>query len=644
MRYLFILLLFFVFGSSYAQYTSYHSEDKRALRDYEEARQLLKRAQFREAMEPMLDAVERDPDFIEVWLALGSASANLGWDSLSFEYFQKAIRIDPDYPKSKYAYHAIGQYFYEQAIYDSAELYLEHYIRTVPNDLVKEKSVKAIIKDCRFAQMAIANPFDYNIKELVAHANSFQLQYFPALSVDKQELYFTRRVGMNNYDDEDIYYCVYDSTEQAWSVPKSISDNINSEFNEGAASLSADGRTLVFTSCDGRRGFGSCDIYISEKKGDEWSRPKNIGEAINSPGWEAQPSLSADGRTILFVSNRRGGHGGKDIWISTKNKKGEWQPALNMGKRINSNGDEISPFIHANGETIYFSSNGHEGLGGLDIYMSEIEEDSLWQFPINLGYPLNDEHDQVSLYIASDSKSGVYTIEKQTKQGFLSKLYSFDLPDSFQVSNESAYLKGRVIDSESKKPLSAELQIFQLNNENYYSQLESDPINGSYTLVLTEGKEYGIYVTCDGYMFKDFSFTIEEMRSFDRNLLDIELDPIKVGVTSELGNIFFDHDSYELKKESMSELRVVWYFLKNNPKVQMEIAGHSDSQGSEAYNMELSTKRAETVHDFLISRGIRPQQLSFQGYGETQPKYTSENLEIQAKNRRIEFVVKKIME
>ncbi|PIB34303.1 hypothetical protein BFP72_02080 [Reichenbachiella sp. 5M10] len=642
MRYTLLFLFVFIFVDSHAQYTSYHSEDKKALRDYEEARQLLKRAQFREAMEPMLDAVERDPDFIEVWLALGSASNRLGWDSLSFVYFKKAIRIDPDYPKSKYAYHAIGEQFYKDAVYDSAEAYLEHYLRTIPGDTRTETAARAMILDCRFAQQAIQSPFDYNLQELGAHANSFELQYFPSYSVDMQRLYFTRRVGLDNYDDEDIYYCDRDSTTRGWTMPQSLSPNINSENNEGAGSVSADGRTLVFTSCDGVRGFGSCDIYTAEKVGEDWSTPRNIGKAINSGAWEAQPSLSADGRTLLFVSNRRAGFGGKDIWISVKDKKGDWQPAFNLGKEINTSKDEISPFIHANGETIYFASNGREGLGGFDIYMSEVAQDSVWSDPVNLGAPLNDANDQVSLHIGSDGKSGVYTVEKSTTQGFRSKLYAFDLPDSFRVTRESAYLRGKVIDHESKKPLSSTIQVFKLSDDHFYSQLESDPTNGEYTLVLTEGYRYGIYVSAPGYLFVDFSFSLADLQSFDRNLLDIELQPIQVGASSTLGNIFFDHDDYRLKEESMSELRVVYYFLKRNPNVVMEIAGHSDSQGEESYNLKLSTQRAKTVYDFLLSKGIRASQLTFRGYGESQPKTTERSEAAQAKNRRIEFLVLEI--
>lgn len=639
------LLAFLFLGlsqTSFAQYTKYHTDDKRALRDYEEAKVLLKRSQFREAMEPLLDAVEEDPDFIEAWLSLGSASYRLMWDSLTIAYFETAIKIDPDYKKSKYAYYAIGELKIKDADYQYALDYLEHYLRTAPSEPVKEKEARVMIKNCRFAIEALKHPFDYNIRELPTHANNFQLQYFPAYSVDQQTLYFTRREGFGYHNDEDIYYSEWDSTKIEWTVPKSISSNINSEYNEGAASLSADGRLLVFTSCDGRRGYGSCDIYVSEKEGDNWSKPMNMGKAINSTAWDAQPSLSADGRTILFVSNRPGGFGGKDIWISVKDTKGTWQPAFNLGKRVNTNKDEISPFLHANGETIYFASQGHEGFGGLDIFMSEIEKDSLWQFPVNLGAPLNDEKDQVSLHIASNGKEGVYTIEKTIDGDFQSGLYAFDLPDSFKVSNQSVYLKGKVTDKSNNKPLASNIKIFRLDDEKYYSELTSDKVNGSYTLVLTEGYEYGVYVSREGYLFKDFSFSLKDIDSFNQNLLNIELDPIRVGATSVLGNVFFDYDDYTLKESSLSELRIVYYFLKKNRNVVVEIGGHSDSKGAAAYNMTLSEKRAKTVYDFLLSKRVDPRQLTYKGYGQLKPLIEVDSGENEEENRRIEFKIIKI--
>ena len=640
MRIALTILLFFSFLSTFAQGTKYHTTDKRAEKYYEEARQYLKRAQFREAMEPLQDALDKDPEFIEVWLAMGSANYRLGRLKETLIALHKALEIDPDYSKSIYAYYLIGEIYFKQSNYEESKSYLGHYLSREDIEVQKRKQAEVMVDNCQYALKAMANPFDYNIQVLPDHANSFALQYFPVLSVDQKKIYFTRREGISVQNDEDIFY----SDKQAdgsWSIPQSISDHINSSYNEGAASLSADGRMLVFTSCDGRMGYGSCDIYVSYKEGDNWSKPENIGNQINSAAWEAQPSLSADGRTIYFVSNRQGGFGRKDIWSSSKNKKGKWGLAVNLGKKINTNKDEISPFIHANGESIYYSSNGKIGLGGLDIYMSE-RTDTIWSEPTNLGYPLNDAHDQVSLYISSDGAKGYYTIEKKDRGNFESKLYSFDLPDSFQVSNKSSYLKGTVSDADTGAPLSANIKLYKLDDEKYYSELSSDKKNGEYTVVLSESNQYGLYVSCTGYLFKDFSFSFDDVDGFDSNLLDIKLEPVKIGATTVLGNIFFDFNEFTLQRSSMSELKEVYDFLRQNPRVKVEISGHTDNIGSADYNLALSTKRAKSVYDFLIFKRINPEQISYVGYGQGHPIAPNDNLENQSKNRRIEFKISEI--
>lgn len=640
MRFAITTLLFLMYFSVFGQYTKYHTTDKRAEKYYEEARQYLKRAQFREAFEPLQDALDKDPNFIEVWLAMGSANYRLGRFEETLAALHKALEIDPDYPKSKYAYFLIGEIYFKQSNYEESKAYLGHYLSLDETEMQKRELAEEMVDNCQYALAAMATPFDYNIEILPDHANAFALQYFPVLSVDQQKIYFTRREGISVQNDEDIFF----SDKQAdgsWSMPQSVSDNINSEYNEGAASLSADGRMLVFTSCDGRRGYGSCDIYVSYKEGDNWSEPENMGNMINSEAWEAQPSLSADGRTIYFVSNRQGGFGRKDIWSSTKNKKGKWGEAINLGKKINTNKDEISPFIHANGESIYYSSNGKIGLGGLDIYMSE-RSDSIWSEPINLGYPLNDAHDQLSLYISSNGEKGYYTIEKKDRGNFESKLYSFDLPDSFQVSNRSSYLKGTVSDAETGAPLSAEIKLYKLDDEKFYSELASDKKNGEYTVVLSESNQYGLYVSAKGYLFRDFSFSFDDIDAFDSNLLDIKLEPVKIGATTILGNIFFDFNEYTLQRSSMSELKEVYDFLRQNPNVKVEISGHTDNVGSVEYNLELSTKRAKSVYDFLIFKRIRPEQISYVGYGQDHPIAPNDNLENQSKNRRIEFKISEI--
>ena len=222
------------------------------------------------------------------------------------------------------------------------------------------------------------------------------------------------------------------------------------------------------------------------------------------------------------------------------------------------------------------------------------------------------------------------------------KLYSFDLPDSFQVSNKSSYLRGTVSDASSGAPLQADIKLYKLNNEKYFSELSSDKKTGTYTVVLSESNHYGLYVSATGYLFKDFSFSFEDIDQFDENLLDIKLEPVKVGAITVLGNIFFDFNEYSLQRKSMSELKEVYDFLRQNPNVKVEISGHTDNIGSAQYNMELSTKRAKSVYDFLLFKRIRPEQITYVGYGQDKPIAPNDNLENQSKNRRIEFKISSI--
>ncbi|WP_109830868.1 OmpA family protein [Reichenbachiella versicolor] len=633
-----IALILFNINVVKAQYTEYHSADKKALKYYNEARVFLKRAQFSEATPLLQKAISRDPMFIEVWLALGSMYSRVGNDSLTMQSFLKAVDIDPDYIKSRYAYYTIGELYFKYGDYVLSKNYLLHYLRTEHGDRVRKRAARDKIASCNFAIQAKNQPFDYQMTKLPDFANEFQMEYFAEFSVDMNKLYFTRRVGSNTLDDEDIFYS--QKTEFGWSKPESISPSINTEENEGASSISADGRTIVFTSCNTRKGYGSCDLYISNKVGDEWSKPRNMGKEINSPAWDAQPALSADGRTIYFVSNRTGGLGNKDIWASIKDKNGYWTQAFNLGNRINTKRDEIAPFIHANGETIYFSSEGHETMGGLDFFTAELEKDSIWSFPRNLGYPLNDSNDQVSLTIASDGSTGIIAIEKEEDNKLHSSLYSIQLPETFRVKNRSNFLTGMVIDAETKLSIEASIKIYKLDDKRFYSELKSDKVSGEYTMVLTEGNKYGVYVTSPGYIFHDFKFELEDLNSFDNKILNIQLQPIREGAKAILGNIFFDHDSFEIKRESMSELREVYWFLRKNPEVIVEISGHTDASGNSAYNEKLSMNRAQTIFDFLVSKRIPPHQLAYKGYGS---KQLLDEAPFSPKNRRIEFKVIEIV-
>ncbi|MEQ8423198.1 MAG: OmpA family protein, partial [Cyclobacteriaceae bacterium] len=422
--------------------------------------------------------------------------------------------------------------------------------------------------------------------------NRFGLQYFPVLTADEQELIFTRRMGPGPDDDEDLVVSKKD-TNGRWTIPVSISSNINSRFNEGTCTISADGRTLIFTSCIGRRGYGNCDLFYSRKVGGEWSVPVNIGPEINSSAWESQPSLSADGRILYFISDRREGVGGRDIYFSQKDNEGRWSPAENMGQPINTPFDEISPFIHVNGRTLFYATNGKPGYGGFDIFKAELS-DGKWEMPQNFGSPVNDHEDQFSLFISADGTRGYYSHEDGTRENS-ARLFEMNIPKELQIEYRSNFVKGVVRDKKTSEPLQSRVELFDLKKDELISVVESDSVTGEYLMVLTTGSDYALYVTAPDYLFQSLNFNYESNLNPEPVVIDILLDKTDAGATAVLNNIFFDFDKYELKERSLTELNKVIRFLKEKPVIKVEIGGHTDSDGAAAYNKQLSLKRAQSV-------------------------------------------------
>lgn len=638
MKKLQILIWLFLWSFCGNAQTKYASENKKALKYYEEARQFFKRTQFYEALEPLKKAIDKDDNFIEAWNTLGTAYFKTGKKQEAKESYIKAIRINPDYPRSVNTYFLLGELYYKEGLYQEAISYLENYLTKKTKNSKSKKVSRRYIDNSKFAIEAIASPYEYNQKPLKDHANYFKLQYFPVLTVDEKTLIFTGRKGLRPRDDEDIYISRKDELGN-WSIPSSVSNNINTPLNEGACTISADGRTLIFTACTGRKGYGSCDLFISYKIGDHWTNPENMGETVNSSSWDVQPSLSADGTVLYFVSTRKGGIGGKDIWVSHKNIKGKWQTPLNLGNKVNTIDDEISPFIHVNGESLFFSSKGHIGMGGYDIFKSEKLNDTTWSESKNLGFPLNDKEDQVSLYISSNGKKGYYTVEKRSFQDWDSWLYEFDVPNEISIQKKSTFLTGNVKDAETGKFLKSDIKLYELHSNEIKSRVESDAENGDFVVVLTEGNEYGMYVSKEGYLFQDFSFSFNNFSDFDKELLNIELTPVNKGQHMVLSNLYFEFDKFELKPESYSELEILLEFLKKNSSVKIEIQGYTDNVGGANYNLNLSSKRAETVYDYLEKKGVPQTRLSYKGYGSSNPILPNDSEKNRTKNRRIEFQI-----
>ena len=632
----FVLLTTLGFNSQAQQELG--TKNKRAADLYIESENYVIRRQYPQAISLLNQALNRDYQFAEAHLRLGTCYKAVEDNAGAIKHFTEVIKLKPEDSRYSMAYFVLAEISIKEGKYDEAIELLNQHQKIAPKGNLLDEGVR-MIQNAQFAKQAINNPVEFNPQPLSSKVNIFQLQYFPVLTADEKTLFFTARNGNARTDDEDIFISTKDTFGE-WTTPESISRNINTRFNEGTCSISADGRMMIFTACEGRQGYGSCDLYVTYKIGEEWSVPNNLGPNINSPQWDSQPSLSADGNTLYFVSNRPGGIGSRDIYVSYRNEAGDWTMAQNLGEPINTSSDEVSPFIHANGLTFFFASNGHPGFGGFDLFSTEIKADNTWGAIKNLGYPINTSEDQVSLFIAASGTTAYYANErKQGNQYIDSKIYSFELPPQLQVTRGVNYVKGRVVDAITQKPIVATVELYDLETDELSSRVKSDSLTGEYLITLTKGSEYALYVNKNGYLFDSRYFSFQEDDSVNPELADILLNKINRGESVNLNNIFFDFDKFVLREKSKTELKKIISFLNAYPDIKIEIEGHTDNVGSAQYNLELSRNRALSVYEYLMENNVADNRVYYKGYGMEKPIATNETEEGRQMNRRIAFKI-----
>jgi len=522
----------------------------------------------------------------------------------------------------------------------------EYYSMYISSDGAYDKNVikaKKHLADCRFAIKALENPVPFNPINLGSGINSDKEEYFPGITADNQTILFTRLLNdTRSYSgrQEDFYISKKESGE--WQEAYNLGRPINTVYNEGAPSLSADGNILVFTACEnvngygaGRDGFGRCDLFVSKRNGPTWTVPYNLGRPVNSSYWESQPSFSADGRTLYFVSNRDGGY---DIYVSTVDNEGKWSEPEKLGPNINTSGYEGSVFIHPDNQTLYFSSDGHIGMGKMDIYFSRKDSLGNWGKAENIGYPINTFKDENSIVVSANGELALFASDREGGYGGLD-IYGFQLYENARPQPVT-YMKGIVFDIETNQKLKAQFELIDLRTGKLVISSFSDFDSGEFLVCLPVNHNFALNVSRDGYLFYSENFSLSgEHQSNDPILKDIPLKPIKVGEVVILNNIFFETDKYDLKAESTVELDKLIDFLDKNPSVKIEISGHTDNVGSTEHNIKLSENRARSVYNFLIETGIAPERLQYKGYGETLALENNETEAGKAKNRRTEFKI-----
>jgi outer membrane protein OmpA-like peptidoglycan-associated protein len=637
MKYLYSIL--FIIASSVFTGTGFsqalHTSSNKALKMYNEGLQAYDFMEYEKAETYFKETLLIDNRFYEAYMMLGELLAKQKRFTEAASDYKAAVKIDSLFFKPVFFNMANAEMMsgdYQNALIHF-NVYLAQKGMSEKNRILASKNAV----NCEFAVEAIKSPVLFNPVSAGASINTENDEYWPSITADGQTLMFTRqgrRFDKSSSDgavQEDFYISYF--SDNSWQKAFNAGPPLNTRQNEGAQSLSSNGNYMFFTACDRPSGLGSCDIYFSAYSDGKWSEPSDLLSPVNTQYWESQPSISADGEVLFFSSSRPGGMGGKDLWFSRKNRKKTWTDPVNMGSSVNTGGDEMSPFIHFDGRSLYFSSDGRPGMGGFDIYLTRMNDDSTWTEPRNLGYPINTFNDEMGLIIESGGQKAYFSTIRDKSNG--KDIFFFNLYESVRPSPVS-YLKGKVYDKMTGKLLLADYELINLSTGKVTIKSSTD-ISGNFIVCLPSGYNYGINVSKTGYLFYSENFMFEGQHTVAEPYNKrIGLSPIKVGEKMQLSNVFYEIDSWQLKKESMTELNNLSDLLSDNKNIIIEIGGYTDSTGSAEYNQLLSERRALSVVNYLIGKGIPAEKLIYKGYGNKSPIGDNVTAEGRKLNRRTE--------
>jgi outer membrane protein OmpA-like peptidoglycan-associated protein/tetratricopeptide (TPR) repeat protein len=642
-RNLFIALIgnLIFFSCASAQPRQLSSTNRKAIQLFTEGRQNFEYKKNEEAYNLLKKATEEDDAFYEAHMLLADVCNDLKKNLEAIEHYKKAIGIKPEnFPP---VYYNLSGVEMDQELYEDAQVHLQKFLSfTKVNPELKTKA-ELRLASAKFAAYAIQHPVPFNPINLGNKINSEFSDYHPSLTVDEDLLIFTRMRPRDELTEvigspfeEDFYYSKRVNGEWLPAIP--LGSPINTHRNEGAHSISPDGRYFFFTGCDRPDGIGSCDLYISERNGDKWSAPHNLGDIVNSGMWDAQPTLSADGQTLVFTSRRSGSKGMADLWVTYKRSNGRWSLPENLGDSINTVMDEFGPYLHPDGQTLYFSSAGHPGMGGKDIFYSKRKADGSWGKPVNMGYPINTKNEEMHMIVSADGKKGYFSSDREGGVG-IRDIYSFELYDAAQPVPVT-FMRGKVTDKKTGKPMRAAFEVIDLQTGVTRVNSSSDKVTGEFLVSLPSGSRYAVNVNAPGYLFYSGSYTLgKSLKPNEEFQVDIQLSPIAVGESMVLNNIFFASGSSALLNESKLELNKLVELFAANPKMKIEVGGHTDNVGNDQSNLALSEQRAKSVVAYLTEKGVTADRLTSKGYGKTKPIADNTSEDGRSKNRRTEFKV-----
>lgn len=621
----------------------YSVRSKKAIKNYELASETYRQRDNDQTIIYLNKAIDQSPKFIEAWLFKADVLHSFNRLEDEIDAYLKAISIDPDFFPN--VYFNLANAYLKLGNYNLAKTKYEEFLSISNISSRNRKLAKQRLANCEFAIHSINNPVDFNPNNLGDAINSPDDEYWPSLTADEEILVFTRLLTEKQegkelkFNKQEDFY-TSDFVDSIWMPATPLSVVINTKKNEGAQSITADGKYMYFTACNRPNGYGRCDIYYSVKEGEKWSKPINLGMPVNSKAWEAQPSISADGRDLYFVSNRKSGKGKMDIWRSRlieiqNNGKPRWTQPVNLS--INSGSNEMAPFIHAGNQYLVFSSDGMTGMGGYDLFKTELDKSAQWGEPVNMGYPINTYADEIGLEINAKGDKAYFSSDRLEGKG--KDIFSFDIPMELQPVSAS-WLKGNVLDISSKLPVSASIVLVDLISKDTIAKIDSDSKDGSFLICLPSGRDYLFAAEAKDYLFfSDHFAMLNDKGKTEAQRLEILLKKIEKGREIVLRNVFFEVDSWLIKPESELELNHLHELLLAYPNLVIEIGGHTDNTGSEDHNLKLSQNRAKEVCDYLINKGIEQSRLKYKGYGTSKPIAENSSEEGKKLNRRTEFKI-----
>ena len=614
---------------------------------YDKAIRSYSQRTYTESIDLLNDVISIEPNYIDAYFVLGLIYIKENRMNLKVarENFTRVIELCPMY--DVYAYYHLSRIAYGARDYQPAYDYINVFLEDV--DLIKsdadyEEAVR-LLDFSKFYVDILNNPVPFDPHPVPGISTEYD-EYLPIISPDNGMALFTRKMQspptrdditpQMTFKERFMYSFRHDEEFERGNL---MPPPFNKHNNEGGATLTINNKLLYYTLCKFTSGgrYYNCDICFSQNVNGTWTPIVSISDKVNLENtWESQPSITSDGETLYFVSDRDGGFGGYDIYKTTKDKNGQWSFPENLGSKINTVGNEKSPFIHTDSQTLYFSSDGLMGLGGYDIFLAKLNEDGSWNKPKNIGYPINSYDDDLGFFVSTDGEKGYFASNKF--EGFGGwDLYSFNLYEEARPE-KVLFIKGIVSAFEISDFKNTHIELKNVESKKI-TEIDVDSVTGEYYGAVVFRDDYIMTVKKKGYVHEtNYMSTINPRLSKPLDLF-IDLKPIEVGMSYRLNDIYFDFNSFQLKPESIIVMDEFYLFLNENPTLKISIEGHTDNIGNDSDNQQLSENRSKAVFDYLVRRGIGINRMDYKGFGESVPIESNDTEDGRARNRRTEFVI-----